>query len=363
MRFKNLSYKKNLKKSLLNKISELFDSGAFINGPKINLLENKLASLTKRKYAVAVGSGTAALILSLRVLNLKKGDEVIVPCMSWISTANAVVLNNLKPVFADIGNDLNISIESVEKLINKNVKAILYVNFGGRMADIQKLNQLSKKYRIPLIEDGSQSFGAKYNKIINGENGVLSAISLNPMKILNSIGEAGVILTNNKKYYLQLKKLRTSGVNSKGICIQPSENAKMDTIQAISLIENLKHYKSKILIRRKNAQYIKNKLSDILDFLDLPELIKKDSFYILVALHPKRNKIIDIAKKYKIELKIHHYPLMPDMPFYKKANFRKDVDFGKKISKKIFSIPFYEEYKKRDLDYVISILRRIIINL
>ncbi len=363
MRFKNLSISGNLKKIIFSKLDNLFQSGAFINGPQINILEKNISKITKRKYAVAVGSGTAALILAVRLLNLKKGDEIILPCMSWISTANAVVLNGAKPVFADIQNDLNICTKSVEKLISKNVKAIIYVNFAGKMCDIDNLNKLSKKYKIPLIEDGSQSFGAKYKKIINGQNGLISAISLNPMKILGGIGESGIVLTNNKNYYNRLKIYRYSGMDRYGKCVYPSENFKIDTLQAIVINENLNHYKANILKRIKNANLVKSKLKNYLKFIDSKEKYKFDSYYVLIAMHPKRNLIIKEAKKKGIELKIHHYPLMSEMPFYKKNNFRKDIKNGYLISKKIFSIPFYEDLNNKNLLYVIETLKSILIKL
>ena len=361
MRFRSLNIERKEKKILIKKISHLFDAGSFINGPQISKLEKKISQLTKRKYCVGVGSGTDALILSLRLLNLKKNDEIIIPCMSWISTANAVLSVGCKPVFADINEDLNISTTSIEKLITKKVKAIMYVNFGGRMCDIHELNKISKKYKIPLIEDGSQSFGAKYKNIINGQNGIISAISLNAMKVLGGIGEAGVILTNNKKFYNRLKIYRYAGMNDKKNCVYPSENYKIDTIQAIVILERLKSYKKNIKIRNINSKYIKNKLDNFFSFIE----DKKDCFnshYILTAFSPNRDFIIKEALKSGIQLQIHHFPLMCDMPFYKNK-YRRDVKKGRKIASQMFSIPFYENLANKDIDKIIYVLKKISLKL
>ena len=123
-------------------------------------MEKKLANFCNRKYAVATGSGTDALYLAIKSLELEN-DEIITTPMSWVSSTNAIALNNVKPVFADINEDLNINVNKIEKLISKKTKVILFVNFTGKICDFNPLKKIAKKYKLRLIEDAAQSFGSK----------------------------------------------------------------------------------------------------------------------------------------------------------------------------------------------------------
>ena len=215
VRFLNLSARKQEIRSHLYNFEKMMLSGKILMGKSILILEKKLSKFVGRKYCVAVGSGTDALILSILALDLKPKDEIITTSLSWISSTNAIVIAGAKPVFADIDNDLNISIESVKKLISSKTKAILSVNFTGKMSKMNELERLCKRKKIKLIEDASQSFGALIGNRMSCSFGDISAVSHNPMKIFSAYGEAGSIFTNNKNIYNKLLALRYSGTINK----------------------------------------------------------------------------------------------------------------------------------------------------
>ncbi|MDC1296501.1 DegT/DnrJ/EryC1/StrS family aminotransferase [Alphaproteobacteria bacterium] len=357
IRFLNLSVT-NLKekKIIIKSISEVLDHGIMVMGPEISRFEKKVAKFCNRKYAVSVGSGTDALILAIKSLNLEPGDEVITTSLSWIATANAISINNLIPVFADINNDLNISPNSIKSLITKKTKAVLVVNYTGKIAEMDTISNLCTKNKLYLIEDGSQSFGAKYKNKINGSFGVISAISHNPMKVFSAIGEAGTVLTNNKLIKDRLESLRYNGTINKETCIYSSSNSRMDTIQASILLNKFKTIDSIIAKRKINALYYLKHLKDIVD-LPCEKNYQNDIYYTFTIKAKKRNSLAKYLFLHGIETKIQHPLLMSQQPYYKK-NVKGNFPNAKKIIKKVLCLPIHEKLKTNDLAYVVKYIKK-----
>ena len=356
IRYVDLSVKdKNLRKAYITSLNKIFNHGRFILGPEVDILEKKLANFCNRKYAVATGSGTDALYLAIKSLELKKNDEIITTPMSWVSSTNAIALNNVKPVFADINEDLNINVNKIEKLISKKTKAILFVNFTGKICDVNPLKKIAKKYKLRLIEDAAQSFGSKKYGRPSGSFGDISCVSLNPMKVLHSLGEAGLILTNNKKLYQKIKILRYAGTVNKENCYIPSLNFKIDTVQAAFILENLKNLNKKIIIRNKNAKYYLKKLTSK---VKVPSVKKNEthSFYSFTVLAPQRDKLKKYLIDNGVETKIQHPILIPQQKAYRINKNKDKLRNAKILVKKILCLPINENLKKKEMDYVISLV-------
>ena len=274
IRYVNLSVKdKKLRQNYIKSLKKVFDHGRFILGPEVTLLEKKLAKFCKRKYAVATGSGTDSLFLAIKALGISNGDEVITTPMSWVSSTNAITVNGAKPIFADIKEDLNIDENKIERLITKKTKAILFVNFTGKICEVGALKKIAKKHKLKLIEDAAQSVGSKKNNKPSGSFGDISCVSLNPMKVLSSLGEAGLVLTDDKKIYEKIKILRYAGTVNKENCHVPSLNFKIDTIQAAFILDNFKNLNQKISLRNMNAAYYSKKLTSKIKF---PKVLKNE---------------------------------------------------------------------------------------
>tara|TARA_B100001027_G_scaffold216255_2_gene192090 strand:+ start:1312 stop:2409 length:1098 start_codon:yes stop_codon:yes gene_type:complete len=353
IKYQDLSVKDNVrKKNYITAFQKIMKSGIFLMGKELNSLENKIAKKFNRKYCVGTGSGTDALYLALRALSLKKGDEIITTPLSWVSTSNAIVLNNTKPVFVDIKDDLNIDESKIERKITKNTKAILFVNFTGNSCNFSKLSKIAKKYNLKLIEDAAQSYGSINNKVKSGSMGDISCFSMNPMKVLPSLGEAGMILTNNKKYYEKIKILRYVGTVNKNNCIYPSLNFKMDTLQAAFINENLKYVQKKIKKRNNIAKiYINNLTKKIIT--PKIENNKLHSFYSFTILVNNRDQLMNYLKGKGIETKIQHSPLIPHQSAFLKY-YKKDIPNAEKIVKKILCIPIRDDLNQKNIKYIIN---------
>lgn len=340
--------------ALLNSVARVFRHGRMVMGPEIDEFESVIADYCGRKFAVSVGSGTDALYLGLRSLDIGSGDEVITTSLSWIATANAIALTGATPVFADIKEDLNINPVSVESLISDNTKAILVVNYTGKICDMDEIERIAESNDIRLIEDGSQSFGAEYKGRKCGSFGILSAISHNPMKVFAATGEAGTILCDDEKIYERLVSLRYNGTVNRETCIEPSLNGRMDTLQASVLLERLKTLPSVIEARRKNAQFYEKELSK---YVKTPQSSpdRKDVYYTYTIRSSKRDQLKDHLRKKGVETKIQHPLLMPQQPAYKNGVKGKYIN-ARKIVNEVLCIPVHEKLTRSQCDHVVKII-------
>ena len=357
VRFLDLSIQNQRhKKELLAAIEKVFDHGIMINGPEVEAFEKSIAESCKRKYAIGVNSGTDALFLALKSLGIGRGDEVITTSLSWIATANAIALTGASPVFADINNDLNISPESVESLISEHTKAILPVHYTGKICAIKDLKDLAQKNNIYLIEDAAQAYGAQKNNIVAGSFGDISCFSMNSMKIFASCGEAGVILTDDEKLCDHIRALRYNGTVNKETCIEPSLNARLDTIQAAILLERIKNVPFIIEKRRKIAELYNKYLDGI---VELPKENDDEYsvYYTYTIQASERNGLQVFLTSKGIETKIQHPILMPEQPAYrneKKAN----IDNAKRIVNSILSLPANEKISFDQVKYVSDCIKQ-----
>ena len=336
-------------------LEKVMKHGFFVMGPEIEKFENKISKYCNRKYCVSVGSGTEALYLAIKALNFNAGDEIITTSLSWIATANAISLNNLKPAFADIDNSLNISHKSIKKLISKKTKAVLVVNYTGKMCDFEKIKKVCKDSKLILIEDCAQSFGASYGKHISGSNGMISTFSFNPMKTLGGLGECGAILTNNLSQFKKLNYLRYNGTVNKEELFEPSLNCRMDTIQAAFLLEKLKTYKKVLKIRNNNAKIYSKELNGLVA-TPMVNSNEKHSFYTYTILCEKRDELKKYLERKNIETKIQHPILMPLQKPYSK--FRRDIQNANKIVKKILCLPVNEKVNSAQIMYVVNTIKK-----
>ena len=205
------SYKseyKKYKKILLRNIDKTISKGEIFFGKQIRTFEKKFIKKYKAKYGIAVGSGTEALFISLKTLNLKPGDEIITAANTAIPTISAIINAGGTPRLVDIGEDYLMDVKKIEKEINSNTKAIIPVHLYGQMCDMDFIVKIAKKYKIIVIEDCAQSQGSIYKKKYSGTIGKFGCFSFYPTKILGAYGDGGFIVTNDLRAFKQIKRLR-----------------------------------------------------------------------------------------------------------------------------------------------------------
>ncbi len=359
-------YNKKYKKNIIKSIIKTIDENNFIFGKDVIKLENKLSKFTGSKYVCTVGSGTDALLLSLLALNLKKGDEIIIPSFSWLSVVEIVLLLNLKPIFVDSKlEDFNLDINHLKKKLTKRTKAVISTSLFGRTCNLKKLRKILPK-NVALIEDAAQNLGSTFENTNSLNIADISCTSFFPSKNLGSFGDGGAIFTNNKKIFEKLLRLRNHGQLKYSITSSsPGLNSRLGSIQASILLEKLKGINAKInnqikLYSKYQNFFLKNNI------IGFPKLNTNSNtrealstFNILVK---KRYKLIKLFKKNKIPYKIY-YP----RPLYDQYNLKnkiklKNTEF---LCKSIISLPFNDLSKTRfksilnKLNKIISINKEI----
>ena len=335
---------------ILSAINRVFDHGVMVLGAECTDLEEKFASLCRRRYGIGVCSGTTALYLGLRALGIGPGDEVITTALSWVATANAIAMTGASPVFADIRSDLNIDPESVAKLVTKKTKAILPVHYTGKICAIEKLQAIAQAHNIDIVEDAAQAFGATRVGNPSGSFGKIAAFSMNPMKVFAACGEAGMLVTDDQTLSERLISLRYNGTINREVCVESSINARLDALQAAILTARLPKVPSVIARRRELGGLYARRLQGIVE-IPLEEPNCTDSYYTYTIKCDKRDELKTFLESRGVETKIQHPALMPEQPVYQ-GKTKGDYPHAQKIVKQILSIPCNEKITNNQVDYV-----------
>lgn len=350
VRFLNLEVSETERVVFHSLLENLMRSGHIILGPEVLAFEKAIAEKCGRKYAVGVGSGSDALYLALSVLDIGPGDQVITTSLSWIATANAIAITGAEPVFADIGDDLNIDVNSVKSLISHKTKAVVAVDFTGRLANARLLTDLCTSNGIYLIEDGSQAFGAISDGYRCGGYGIVSAISHNPMKVLSALGEAGSVLTDNLLIKERLESLRYNGTINKEWLYKPSINARLDTFQAAILLERLNNIDVVISKRQDNAYIYNSRLNLSGIVTPSPDIESFHVYYTYTILADFRDELLSALSTAGIECKIQHPLLMSEQEPYRSCishSMRAEL-----LKSKLLCLPVHEKLTESDIHYV-----------
>ncbi|MBS1516845.1 MAG: DegT/DnrJ/EryC1/StrS family aminotransferase [Bacteroidetes bacterium] len=252
--------KEDIDKALLS----VAESQGCILGPEVAKLEEDLAKYTDCKYAVGVSSGTDALLVALMAINIKPGDEVIIPTYSFFATAGVVSRLNATPVFIDSDPvTFNIDPNKLEALINKNTKAIVPVHLYGQCADMDPIMEIAHKHGIKVIEDGAQAIGSQYKDGRKaGSIGHIGCFSFYPSKNLGCFGDGGLVTTNDETLAERLKIMRVHGGKPKYYHKVIGGNFRLDAIQAAVLNVKFPHLDSWTAKRQENAELYTNFFKD-----------------------------------------------------------------------------------------------------
>lgn len=336
-------------------VEEVLKHGRLVNGPEVHQLEMAIAARCNRKYAVGVGSGTDALVLALRALHIGKRDEIIVPALSFVATANAVSLVGATPIFCDIGDDLNIDAAKIEPLITECTKAIMPVHWAGRICDLNLILAVSVKYNLDIIEDASQAFGATCRDQPAGFLGDIACFSMNPMKTLAALGEAGMIVTDDIDIYQRLDSLRYQGVRNKEVCHTLSGNHRLDTIQAAMLLVRLDCFDKLLKKRREIAGFYDYHLPHYVQIPWCPPT-EKFAYYTYTIQCDRRDRLKDFLAQRGIETKIQHPILMPEQPLYK-TSARGTWSHAKYLMTRVLCIPCHEKMTDAQVWHVVNSIK------
>jgi len=352
----------------------VLETSALSLGEKYKEFENIIAKFAGVKYAVAVNSGTSGLHLIIRALGIKEGDEVITTPFSFIASSNCLLFEKAKPVFVDIKSDtFNINPDLVEGVITSKTKAILAVDIFSHPADWDELKRITKKHKLYLIEDSAEALGSAYKGKKCGSFGGAAVFAFYPNKQITT-GEGGIILTNNKKIYELCQSMANQGrktENGKWLeHVRLGYNYRLDEMSCALGVVQIKRIKDILKKRAKVAELYNKKLKSI-DGLEIPYIktgSKLSWFVYVIKLAEKysgkkRDKIMQEMGKKGVQCG-NYFQTIHLQPFYKENfNYKKgDFPVAENISSRTLALPFFNDLKEKDVDFVVESLKEIISN-
>ncbi|TDQ16511.1 dTDP-4-amino-4,6-dideoxygalactose transaminase [Algoriphagus boseongensis] len=341
----------SLKERLKDRFEKVLEEGIFSGRLEVQNFENTVSKFLKSSYSISCANGTDALELALRALSIGLGDEVIVPALTWVSTAEAVVLVGAKPVFVDTDEQGLIS-EDWPNAMTPKTKAVIPVHLYGKMVDMEPLVQKASQSGIFVIEDAAQAFGAFQKGKAAGTWGDVGCLSFYPTKNLGALGEAGMCLTQNSALPEKIRLLLNHGQPVRDQHELVGRNSRIDSIQAAFLNVMLEDFEGNQTRRKAIAKYYLEEFSGISDLI-LPEgiLAEDHNAHLFVVQTERRDELRRHLEKIGIGTAIHYPKILPEMkPF---LTLEGDFSISERLSKKILSIPLNSHLNSDEVNTII----------
>jgi dTDP-4-amino-4,6-dideoxygalactose transaminase len=352
----------NMKEEIDQAILEVVESCAFINGPKVKKFQANLERYLDVNHVIPCANGTDALQIALMALDLKPGDEVIVPAFTYVATAEVIALLKLKPVMVDVRPDtFDLTAEIVEKEITPNTKVIVPVHLFGQCCDMEGIMEVAKKHNLFVIEDNAQAIGADY-MFKNGrvkKAGTIAHIgttSFYPAKNLGAYGDGGAIFTNDEELGNKMRMIANHGQNRRYYHSMIGCNSRLDSIQAAVLDVKLKYLDNYAQRRNQVANFYDKALNELSE-IELPKRSPKSNHvfhqYTLIIRNGKRDALKEYLSERGIPTMIY-YPV----PLYKQDAFRQFVDEDLELSvtetlcNSVLSLPIHTEMTEETLRFI-----------
>lgn len=352
----NNQYRNEIDEAIKNVVS----SGWFILGSELENFERKFSSFCGTKYCIGVASGLDALSLILRaykeIYSWKEGDEIIVPANTFIASVLSISNNKLKPVFVDVDeSSYNIDPYKIEKAITSKTRGIIPVHLYGLVAEMDKINSLSKQYGLVTIEDSAQAHGAVLNDKRTGNLADAAAFSFYPGKNLGAMGDGGAITTNDEKIFELIRSLRNYGSKNKYYFDYKGVNSRLDEMQAAILNIKLKYLIEDNNKRKAIAQFYTNNINNELIYLPKVDNSEKHAWHLYVIRTTSRKKLQNYLQKKGVQTLVH-YPIPP----YKQKAYTEynklQFEITEKFSEQILSIPISPVLSKEEVRIVVEVL-------
>jgi len=341
-------------------VKDALQSQKFILGPNTEAFEKEFAKYCGAKYAVGVASGSDALILALKALQLRTGSEVVTTPYTFISTVDSVTHNGLKPVFADIGSDYNINTAEMAKKITASTTALLPVHLYGQPADMNGITGIAKEKELKVLEDCCQAHGAEYRGKKVGNFGEAGCFSFYPSKNLGAFGDGGAIITSSKELFERILMLRNYGQKQKYMHELVGYNSRLDDVQAAVLRIKLRHLDKWNEMRRKNAKIYNELLSNVPQ-LKLPTegAGRKHVYHLYTVRCKDRDGLQAFLSQNGVGTGIH-YPIPVHLTkAYAHLGYKEgSLPTAESYSKEILSLPMFPELTQEEITYVADCVKR-----
>jgi len=365
-----ISQHKKYSKEISQRIDKVISSGAYIQGEEVKKFEKLLSSYLDSKYTITCGNGTDALYIALMSLNLKKGDEVLVPSFTFVSTVEVVCLLGLTPIFVDINpKTFLIDVQSVKESINHNTKVIIPVHLFGQCCNMIDLKRIAKKYDLFLVEDAAQSIGSrcsvgiKNNMKFSGTIGDIGITSFYPSKNLGGIGDGGAIFTQKRDLADRIRLIANHGQEKKYMHKIVGLNSRLDALQATILAFKLRFLSEFNKNRQAAARCYDDELAS-LGWLKTPNRAMNTEH----VFHQYSILLKSSVDRFKFQKYLHnlgiptmiYYPI----PLHKQEAYKsyatKSLPNSENVSEHIISLPMHPELDSQQVKFICDMIKRFV---
>jgi dTDP-4-amino-4,6-dideoxygalactose transaminase len=345
-----------VKKELVSAFETVLDSGQYILGPEVRPFEQEFAAYCQAEYAVGIANGTCALHLVLRGLGLRDGDEVITAPNSFIASASSIALTGARPVFVDVGPDLNMDPNQIEDAITTRTKAIMPVHLTGRPARMDAIMEIAERHNLFVLEDAAQAIGTEFKGKRTGSLGHAGCFSLHPLKNLHAFGDGGMMTTNDQTIYEQMLLARNHGLRNRDACEFWSFNCRLDEVQAAMLRIQLKHL-DKWTEKRRQLAFRYNDL--LRPYVDVPDEGPDEycTYQTYVVQAARRDELRQYLNENGVQALVHYPTPLHLQPTAQYLGYSADqFPMTMKAASRIMSLPLYPELSYAQQDRVVEVI-------
>ena len=354
---------KRIRKHILRGVKDVLNHGKYIMGSEVKTLEEKLAEYVGVKHCICTSSGTDALFIALIAKGIQPGNEVITTPFTFIATVESIVRAGARPVFVDIDPDTyNIDASKIEAKITPKTRAVMAVSLFGQCPDFDALQKICRKYKLALIEDAAQSFGAEYNGKRSCSIADISCTSFFPAKPLGGYGDGGACFTDDELLASVLREVINHGQNSKYSYTRHGINGRLDTLQAAILIEKLKVFPDEIKKRIKIAGRYTQALKNHVKTPFVSEYNK--SIYSQYTIETEHQS--EVQKKMKmrgIPTTVYYPKPLYVQPIFSNGDMNTRLKHTDRACKRVLSLPMCSYLTQKNQDYVIRSLIEVLENI
>ncbi|MDW3196198.1 MAG: DegT/DnrJ/EryC1/StrS family aminotransferase [Cytophagales bacterium] len=348
----------SIKEEVDEAIQSILENTSFIGGPILEEFKNNFQEVVGVKHCIPCANGTDALYISMRMMGIGPGDEVITTASSWISTSESITQTGATPVFVDIDEFNTIDVTKIEAKITSATKAIIPVHLYGQMCDMPAIMQIAKKHGIKVLEDCAQSHLSAVDGKVAGLWGDIATFSFYPGKNLGAYGDAGCMVTNDDQLAEECKKFANHGSLVKHQHEIEGINSRMDTLQAAILNVKLPRLIEWTDARIRVAKKYTELLASVED-ITVPKVRpnSKHSFHVYGIKSPKRDELKEFLKNKGVPTQIHYPKAMPFMKAYNRFGFQQsDFPNAHDLQETELSLPIYPEITDAEIAYIVDSL-------
>lgn len=352
----------SIKKEIDAAVLSTLESGHFILGPQVVKFEESVAAYLGVKHAIGLASGTDALVIALRALNIGEGDEVIIPAYTFFATAGTVMSVGAKPVIVDVDpQSYQIDVSKIEAAITPKTKAIIPVHLYGHPAEMNPILEIARKHGLKVVEDNAQGYGAEYLGKKTGAMGEAGCLSFFPTKNLGAYGDGGMVVTNDDALAEHMRMLRAHGWKKKYYSEMVGYNSRLDAMQAAILQVKFPHLDEWNEKRRELSKRYNDYFAPLGIVTPVEREWAKHVYHLYIIRSAKREALQTFLKEKGIASEVY-YPLPPHLSVPCRKYGYKEGDFphAEKAAKETLALPLYPELTLRQQDEVIAAVREFV---